>query len=726
MGKKGALWFLLDLVCVLLLTGCGKEKAGEYDFTSYSKYDFHTIETEGVEAFAIRENGEILLSNQEGKLAKYDSSGQLITVSIPSAFYGNLCYDGDTLYAYDYQQSAIVELSGDEPRIVENSIQFHTIRNMVALDGKLYVLGIPFTQENHEKFFAFGRQEFEDCGEIVYCVDTESGQYSTLDLEHITAEYRTEDGKLYFYGWQEEKYYLYEYDTEKYQITERLHQESMCSLLSMVVEGGYLFGMTSTGLVAIELDTGKRENLGESLYSMFGNDLQFSKGNLFLYDMVSQSVLQAAFIEQDGQLLLLDREEKTGTNNGDSAENTEVTRNEENSKPTASPFPQRTETITLSLPWANNILATPDIRKISGMKSKLLISPVDNNALLAEMMAGNDEVDIYLNATSSALTQSYKEIGFYTPLNSSEVITSYLDSCFDYIKEAATLENGDIWMVPLYAYMTATWYVPENMELFGLKEENLNIVGNYLDTLEQLQGKLGSYNYYNYASRFISYCDQQYDFIYNDYETGEIDFRTGVYRDMMERLWNGWEQYAGLTEHPLFHSVYEDYPAGSDIPLNNYEFDRSRVIFKTVELSEHIRRGYADAELLEGWRVMGAPGIQEESEQHSLIVFYLLVNPYSEQKEAAIAYLEAILSSLESTVMKPVFFQKDIEAYAGRYDITQPAFLDLYRLSQTAGIFYNYSMDQSSSYIQEYQQGKISLDQAIERRQKKAEMSLYE
>ena len=43
-----------------------------------------------------------------------------------------------------------------------------------------------------------GAQEFEDYGEQVYCIDAQSGEYSVLDPGHFSAEYRSEDGRLFF------------------------------------------------------------------------------------------------------------------------------------------------------------------------------------------------------------------------------------------------------------------------------------------------------------------------------------------------------------------------------------------------------------------------------------------------------------------------------------------------------------------------------------------------
>lgn len=718
--QKFGKFFAICLLGVLCIS-CGKKDDQEVvKQAEYICYDFTSISEENIEAFAIQENKKILVSTLEERIFTYDITGTKNgELELPS-FYGNLCCDGEQLYAYDYNQSAIMDLSSDEPRLIENSILFHTIRNMVAVDGKLYVLGIPWNEQNSDTFFSFGAQQYEAFGEQLYCIDTESGQYHTIDLEHITAEYRSESGKLYFYGWQEEQYYLYEYDTNKGKVTRKLHQDDMHNFLSIVVENDYLFGMDSGGgLVAVPLSGGGMEVLAEGCYTFFGNDLQFSQGNLFLYDLVQKKICRMAFIQEDGsiQLFYEKSEEMPDDAQGAAGEN--------NSAVTESP--KRNETIIVSRWGADLEFNTNAIKRLSGLKTRFREQPVDMEVLVTELMAGNEEVDIYILSTACAVSLNCRDYGIYTPLNDSEILSRYLEGCFDQVQAAATAENGDIWMFPLYSYLYLTWYVPENMEKFGLTEENLDTLEHYLNTLEQMQGKLGNYQYYNACNVFESYCDIQYDFVYNDAGHGQVNFRTEAYRSFAEKLWSGWERYQGIAEHPLFYKREQDYPDGNHMTLGKtLDFERSHVVFKTDYLGNHLVETLSRNEALDGWRVMPAPKFADVSEQSASYMYYAVVNPYGKQKEAAIAWLETIAAKRTETLQNPVFYEEDISAYEGEYDTSLPAFQDLYEIAKDTGIWFAYSLDNSDDYILEYQQGKITLDQAIERRQKRAEAGLYE
>lgn len=254
--------FVIFVICVIC-GGCGKAEGKEiiFDCSNYETISFEGISMpEGFEAFTICTDGMMLCSSANAEMYIFNKEGNEKRELPLVSFYRNICTDNNKVYAYDYEKSAIVKLTDNRNFLVEgisiiqNQISFHLIRNMVALNGKLYVLALPFKEENAEIFFAFGSQEFEDFGEQIYCIDTSNGKYEILDFAHIVAEYVSEDGRLFFYGWEEDKYYLYEYDQEKEKVVKKVSFDSMGNLLNMVVEGGYLFGVSpSEGLISIAL-----------------------------------------------------------------------------------------------------------------------------------------------------------------------------------------------------------------------------------------------------------------------------------------------------------------------------------------------------------------------------------------------------------------------------------------------------------------------------------------
>ncbi len=722
-----------------IFAGCGgddKENIAGADRSGYEELDFHAItRPEGMDSFVLRPDGTVLGGGSAGKLYAYakDGTGQQEVAESDSrqAFF---CVDGERVYAYDGGKGAVVELTGkpgegntflEDARVVTDAVSFHTIRNMVALDDKIYVLAIPLTEENTEAFYAFGSGKFEDYGEQVYCIDADSGEVRELGLGHIAAEYRSEDGRLFFYGWMEESYYLYEYDTEKERVSEKLTFDSMGNLLNVVVEGGYLFGISpSEGLVAVDLENGEEVAAIKDVYAMYGNDLQFYRGNLYVNNQIGQQIQRVLTVGTDGTVV--EMAEKTsgdaGKETGDKADSdTESGKRQ-----------KRKETIRISASGGkyNTPLRTDAVRSASGMKTKVVEPSLDPEAVNTELMAGNPDVDIYVFSYGSVLTQRIRELGMYVPLNESKTVTDYLGKCFGYIQRAATNDNGDIWMVPLYGSAETTWYIQENMDALGVKPEELTMFDDYMAVLGRLQDRKGDYWYYNNAATFLYECDSIYDYNYNNYETGEVNFNTELYRHIVETLWPGWDRYGSAeANHPLFYKVLQ---RGGVMTLGETpDFDRSSVIFKTTRTSEHFPYNVGMGTdkfraLLEGWRVLPFPKLQSASEKNLVALSYAYVNPYSKQKEAATEYLEVVLEGQEKCISMPLFFREDMEFYEPYYDTSAPAFQDLYGIFRDADVTLGYAWDLSTEYITDYQRGLISFDEAIDRRQKCAETGLYE
>ena len=71
---------------------------------------------------------------------------------------------------------------------------------------------------------------------------------------------------------------------------------------------------------------------------------------------------------------------------------------------------KRSETIGVSTD-GNFPLDTEQIRHISGMKTNKIEQSFDLEALIAELMAGNPDVDIYVLPYGIPLTQRIKELG---------------------------------------------------------------------------------------------------------------------------------------------------------------------------------------------------------------------------------------------------------------------------------------------------------------------------
>ncbi len=208
--KKVLLFFMV----LALFCGCGNGRSGEkgieFDRSFYERADFQAISIqEGIESFALNEDGMIFCSGADAKLYVYAKDGGDKEEIPSSSFYGNICVDGKNVYAYDYDQSAIVqltdngEISSENIKVIQNSISLHTIRNMVATNGKIYVLAIPFTADNLGETPDFNRN---------------SVIFKTIDIgDHLTKMVKVGSNKCneLLEGWRVLPFPKFQSDSEK-------------------------------------------------------------------------------------------------------------------------------------------------------------------------------------------------------------------------------------------------------------------------------------------------------------------------------------------------------------------------------------------------------------------------------------------------------------------------------------------------------------------------------
>lgn len=96
---------------------------------------------------------------------------------------------------------------------------------------------------------------------------------------------------------------------------------------------------------------------------------------------------------------------------------------------------------------------------------------LESDKLVLKLLAQDKDFDmIYVNSWFSDIS-GIRDSGCFYPLNDVPGVKEYLDCCFPYVREAATDENGDVWMLPVKVdipvMVCATKYCREQGFLFG-------------------------------------------------------------------------------------------------------------------------------------------------------------------------------------------------------------------------------------------------------------------
>lgn len=725
--KKNFWQMLLVALLILGMSACENERE-EYDYSGYinlGTVEIQYTEEEYVQNFVISPENEIHMVKGT-ELVKYDLKENSIDTIPLNAPHNFLCFSGTKEYAYDFEKGAIIEINGENSSIICTK-NFNTIRNIVIFDSYIYVLGIELTEENSDVIYPFGTQNYEDYGQKVWRFDRNSGIFDVLPAEKITAIYRSENNELWMYGWENNQYYLYRYDSSAEKEISKKHIKNGQNLLSIVVEAGRLFGISvDNQLIGVDLKSGEIQLLRDNIISIAGYDLQFLRGNLFCREYLSHRIVNTLTIDTNGNITLIELSKIA------ESEPEEVDPNSE--------IEETAYTIKIGvLNKSDTGLSLYDVNNQTGMKSEYYEYPMEYEALSVELMAGNPDVDIYVLGTYSPLALQCRNMGYYCALNESSELTDYINGCFSGIRDAAMTENGDIWMLPLSGQIKLTWYVPENMEKYGVQPEELETISGFLAVAERLQGQLkldDCHFYVDYPLYFLESFDQVYDLNYNDYNTGKVDFDTPAYRELAYELWTGWYLY-GMppveNKHPLlWTSTYEASLTGETLSYAyRMEDDITRTIFKFGPSFMYLRNNdfstlEKSTKTLTNWRALSCPKINVDDKTPMLLNF-MIINPFSTHKAEAMSYLAAIAQNHQKTVSAPDIFQKDMSYYDGRFDTTLPGFQDLYNIFSDTAVLFSHSWDQGDeAYLLDYQRGLTTFDRAIKRRQERAVFEIME
>ena len=105
---------------------------------------------------------------------------------------------------------------------------------------------------------------------------------------------------------------------------------------------------------------------------------------------------------------------------------------------------------------------------------------------------------MYLVESRCWVSYEVKEKGEFYALNEVEGVQEYLDACFPYIKETATNEDGEIWMVPIDFSIPLLAYHKEYCKEQGVDFSTMNF-SQFLTLMEQIekeateQGSISTY-----------------------------------------------------------------------------------------------------------------------------------------------------------------------------------------------------------------------------------------
>ena len=679
------IWIICMTLLIMTFAGCKSLKQVEkYE----RRTDFEKLsiaEKSGyLNAFTVSEQGEVFLFGLEGELRQCDSNG-----SVKKSFQDEELVDteamacvGDNLYLYQGNRGRLLCLEPENSKftVILENLETGSAANLVSAGEKLYLLAAGDVQYHHE----------------IYEIDCEKKTITSLEIGDVSAIYGAADTTLYYCQTIASKdACIYRWNSETkigeivYDFMGRLETDP---LTAFALEQNYLVYCTlgKKGITVCDLSKDKQGVFDEKLMVYPGKNMHCVAGNVFFFSY-GESAEECGI----GSIYLPEQKLTEDVYKDDSMR------------------PKLSGNLRIST-FSPAYYDTSEINAITGIRARL---ESESSASLTELMAQDDRVDIYLMKMTSATAQELKKQGYYVALNESKSIQSYKEKCFDYIADEMITESGDIWAIPIDITANLMWYVPANFEKYSLNVNDLLNWESFFSLSEQVKD-MADIGCVESSGNFGFNLWTQYDILYNDFDNKKVDYRTETFRKYFEKMWSGWNYIDQNPKHPRLNSLSHFEGMIWDMPRYKVE--------KTLFYLSYLTKDEIKFRKEDGWRVTAAPKLTEESTKTPVSVTCMIINPASKKKELALAYLETIAENPgKMNYINSDLIFKDRSMYGERFDFSQQKIMDIFQVLQN-GTLYLQSGIYQAKIIVDYQNERITLDEAIERIQRETDMWLNE
>lgn len=667
-------------VLAVALCACRSREDTGKRRTEFAKMEF-PLESQPLQSFAVSEEGELFSVRQDGTVVHIAADGSVkntfLEVGTPDA----LCPVGDNLYIYQATQGKLLCLNPatGKTTLVLDELKLGTAANLTAAGGKLYLLAAGDTHMMYHH--------------VIYEIDTKKKKMTELPFQDVSAIYGASDGTLYFCRNDANGHAVYSYAKDKkqevlvYDFAEALAEDV---LTAFVLEQDRLIYTTllKRDMKMVLLQEGLQGVVKENVIIYPGKNMQCVAGNIVYFTYGETAGMETMFIPE---LKVMEKAEEPK-------------------------LEKLTGKITIST-YLGSYIDTAAIKRISGISAKIE-QPKDLSRYLAEIMSGNEKIDLYIFGMTTDIAQKMKNAGVYVPLNASDIITDYQKKCFDYIGEEMCTENGEIWALPFCASTQVVWYVPENFEEKSLRTSDLQDWEAFLALSEKAKGFEDYGGYVESSGNFGVDLWHQYDNVYSDFAKGKADYHTELFRHYFDKMWSGWEVYSQESLHPSLQNV----PNDGRMVWEQEQFQKQSTLF-CMETLKKSSLGYRSEE---GWRVTREPRLSEDVTEEYVDCLCAIINPVSPNKELALAYLEAIAENPGAfTNLYTEFIFEDEAMYEGRYDLTKAQVRDIYNLMKE-GTFSVPGFGEAYNLVDAYQKDRYTLDEIIDKIERDVNMWLNE
>lgn len=302
-------------------------------------------------------------------------------------FEGNLC---TVLYSYCPETEELVA--------VKELPYFQSVSRILPMEGEFYFLGT-----NTVDMQGKDSRKYRYTGERIFCYAPAEDRLTELGIEEPMDICVAEEGKLCVYAHRGEEFCLLLYDTDRetMKVMAKTREYKMANVAFCKERQGVIYQASGGGLVLSVLPDLETES------ELYPGGLFWDNNLCYINGMVACTAMNSGILQ----------------------------------------FPlERVKCENKALRY---ITTGESVSKPFGCGYEIQRRVLEPDKFALKVMALDRDFDICFVDSGDSFGYQLKEKGLFYPLNEVAGIQEYLDACFPYVKEAATDEDGNVWMLPV-------------------------------------------------------------------------------------------------------------------------------------------------------------------------------------------------------------------------------------------------------------------------------------
>ncbi len=352
------------------------------------------------------------------------------------------------------------------------------------------------------------------------------------------------------------------------------------------------------------------------------------------------------------------------------------------------------------------------LEKSSGID--LEIKKYDQNEKHLKILAGDDDVDIYFVGAAEA--KLFAEMGVPAVIDS-EIIAQHNADCFDVLADFCKNDRGEIIFMPMKYVVDAVFVPNDVVSQYNLKAEDIEYLDGYLDFAKNNMSD--ERMPYGYCFDLMYNMADQYDSYYCNFANNEFNYDTPLFRELCQTLLDDWNTVGEWEYHsPWYAENLWNSPYGA---ANSQNTLIATGTFGDINKSLN---GF-----FMNWKAYPTPKLDENVDNPFSGGTFLMINPYSKNKEAATLVLEALsknLIGLQGSNGGCDWIYKNVDRYPENINTESQMFKDYIAIGESYNIM-THSVDNSANHcLWEYVSQKMTLDEMISERSRIVEIWLKE